>query len=138
MKKSPLTKVILLGSGMAFLASSVLGLSGLIGKSIDQPANSENAAQSQNAQLQAEERGFEGVLKREPKNQTALRGLVEIRMRRNDAAGTRTALEQLVKLNPANKQYQELLVLLDKQIADAKKVGTLKPSAPQQSVPSSK
>ncbi len=138
MKKSPLTKVILLGSGMAFLASSVLGLSGLIGKSVDQPANSENAAQSQNAQLQAEERGFEGVLKREPQNQTALRGLVEIRMRRNDAPGTRIALEQLVKLNPANKQYQELLVLLDKQIADAKKVGTLKPSAPQQSAPSSK
>ena len=59
-------------------------------------------------------------------------------MRRNDAPGTNTALEQLVKLNPTNKQYQELLVLLDKQIADAKKVGTLKPSAPQPSAPSSK
>jgi cytochrome c-type biogenesis protein CcmH/NrfG len=131
MDKSKLTKIVVLGSGMAFLASSVLGLSGLIGKSIDQPAAKENAAQSQNAQLQAEERGFEGVLKREPNNQTALRGLVEIRMRRNDAPGTKAALEQLVKLNPSNTQYKEFLTALNKQIAEPKKVGTLKPTEPQ-------
>jgi cytochrome c-type biogenesis protein CcmH/NrfG len=137
-EKKKLTKIFVLGSGMAFLASSVLGLSSLIGKSVDQPAAKENAAQSQNAQLQAEERGFEVVLKREPNNQTALRGLVEIRMRRNDAAGTKSALEQLVKLNPTNKQYQEFLAALDKQLADTKKVGTLKSTEPKQPTQSSK
>ncbi|WP_310422420.1 tetratricopeptide repeat protein [Chamaesiphon sp. VAR_48_metabat_135_sub] len=135
MEKSKLTKVILIGSGMAFLASSGMGLSGLLGRSTEQPA-SENAAQSQNAQLQAEERGFEGVLKREPNNQTALRGLVEIRMRRNDAPGTKAALEQLVKLNPSNIQYKEFLAALNKQIAEPKKVGTLKPTEPQPTQPS--
>jgi cytochrome c-type biogenesis protein CcmH/NrfG len=136
--KSKLTKVFVIGAGMAFLASSVLGLSSLIGKSIEQPAAQENAAQSQNAQLQAEERGFEGVLKREPNNQTALRGLVEIRMRRNDAAGTKSALEQLVKLNPTNTQYKEFLAALNKQIAEPKKVGTLKPTEPTQPTQPSK
>ncbi len=131
MEKNTLTKVLIIGSGMAFLVSSLLGLGGLISRSIDQPAASENAAQSQNAQLQAEERGFEAVLKREPNNQTALAGLVKIRLRRNDATGTKAALEQLVKLNPANQEYKEFLAALNKQIAATKNVGTLKPSAPQ-------
>lgn len=137
-KKSTLTKVFVIGSGLAFLASSVMGLSSMIGSSIDQPAAKENAAQSQNAQLQAEEKGFATVLKREPNNQTALRGLVEIRMRRGDIPGTKAALEQLVKLNPTDVRYKELLAEINKQVAESKKVGTLKPTASQQSPSSSK
>jgi cytochrome c-type biogenesis protein CcmH/NrfG len=137
-KKSTLTKVFVIGSGIAFLASSVMGLSSMIGSSIDQPATKENAAQSQNAQLQAEEKGFATVLKREPNNQTALRGLVETRMRRGDIPGTKAALEQLVKLNPTDVQYKELLTEINKQVADSKKVGTLKPTGSQQSSPPSK
>jgi predicted Zn-dependent protease len=138
MATSKLTKVFVLASGMAFLSSSVLGLSGLIGKSLNQPAPSENAAQSQNAQLKAEEKGFLAVLKREPKNQTALRGLVEIRMRTGDAPGTKAALEQLVKLNPTNQQYKEFLAALNKQVADTKKMGTLKSTEPKQPKETSK
>jgi predicted Zn-dependent protease len=138
MATSKLTKVFVLASGMAFLSSSVLGLSGLIGKSLNQPAPSENATQSQNAQLKAEEKGFLAVLKREPKNQTALRGLVEIRMRTGDAPGTKAALEQLVKLNPTNQQYKEFLAALNKQVADTKKMGTLKSTEPQQPKETSK
>lgn len=102
---------------------------------MNQPAANENAAQSQNAQLQAEEKGFATVLKREPNNQTALRGLVEIRMRRGDIPGTKAAIEQLVKLNPTDVQYKELLAAINKQVADTKKVGTLKPTGSQQSSP---
>jgi hypothetical protein len=54
--------------------------------------------------------------------------LVEIRMRRGDIPGTKAALEQLVKLNPSNQQYKELLTAIDKQVADSKKVGTLEKS----------
>jgi Flp pilus assembly protein TadD len=138
MEKSNLTKIFVIGSGAAFLASSVVGLSGLIGSSIDRPTATENATQSQNAQLQAEEKGFVTVLKREPNNQTALRGLVEIRMRRGDIAGTRETLAQLVKLNPTDPQYKEFLAAIDKQIADTKKVGTLKPAEPTQPTQPSK
>jgi predicted Zn-dependent protease len=136
--KSKLTQVLIIGSGIAFLAGSVLSLSGLIASSLNEPATSKNSAQSQNAQLQAEEKGFLGVLQREPNNQTALRGLVQIRLRRGDAPGTKTALERLVKLNPDNKQYKELLAALNKQVAETKKVGTLKSPDPKQPPKSSK
>ena len=138
MQKNKFTKVFVIGSGIAFLASSGMGISSMIGRSIDQPAQNQNAAQSQNAQLQAEEKGFATVLKREPNNQTALRGLVEIRMQRGDVPGTKAALEQLVKLNPTNKQYQEFLAAINKQIAEPKKVGTLKPTEPTQPTQPSK
>ena len=122
---------------MGFLSSSILGISGMMSES-NQPTASENAAQSQNAQLQAEEKGFATVLKREPNNQTALRGLVEIRMQRGDVPGTKAALEQLVKLNPTNQQYKEFLATLNKQMAEPKKVGTLKPTEPTQPTQPSK
>jgi hypothetical protein len=122
MKNSIFTKIVLVVSGIAFLSSSLLGLGSLISK----PSPTENAPQSQNAQLQAEEKGFLAVLQREPNNQTALEGLVKIRLRTGDALGTKAALEQLVKLNPTNQQYKEFLAALNKQIADAKKMGTLK------------
>ncbi len=117
---------------MAFLGSSVAGLSGSISSSMNEPAANEKAAQSQNAQLAAEEKGYAAVLQREPNNQTALKGLISIRLRRGDVAGTRTVLAQLVKLNPTERQYQELLEAIDKQIADTQKVGTLKTTTPQQ------
>ncbi len=66
------------------------------------------------------------------------RGLVEIRMRTGDALGTKAALEQLVKLNPTNKQYKEFLAALNKQVTDTKNVGTLKPTEPKQPTPPSK
>jgi predicted Zn-dependent protease len=138
MATNKFTKIFVIVSGIAFMGSSVIGISGLIGQSVNRPAVSENATQSQNAQLQTEEKGFEGVLKREPNNQTALRGLVEIRMRRNDVSGTKAVLEQLVKLNPTDQQYKEFLAAVNKQIADTKKVGTLKPTEPVQPTQPSK
>jgi predicted Zn-dependent protease len=138
MATSKLTKAFVLASGMAFLSSSILGIAGLVGSSLNKPIVTKNTAQSQNAQFQVEEKGFLAVLKREPNNQTALRGLVEIRMRTGDAPGTKAALEQLVKLNPTNKQYKEFLAALNKQITDTKKVGTLKPTEPKQPTQSSK
>jgi cytochrome c-type biogenesis protein CcmH/NrfG len=132
MQKNKFTKVFVIISGIAFLGSSLLGVSSLISQSIDRPAQSENAAQSQNAQLQAEEKGFATVLKREPNNQTALRGLVQVRLRQGDAPGTKAALEQLVKLNPTNKEYKEFLNAVNTQMTEPKKVGTLKPTEPKQ------
>ncbi|WP_310413563.1 tetratricopeptide repeat protein [Chamaesiphon sp. OTE_8_metabat_110] len=130
-KKSIWTKVFIISSGVAFMGTSLLSVSGMISSS-NQPTASENATQSQNAQLQAEEKGFATVLKREPNNQTALRGLVQIRLRQGDAPGTKAALEQLVKLNPTNKEYKDFLAAINKQMAEPKKVGTLKPTEPKQ------
>jgi hypothetical protein len=138
MATSKLTKAFVLASGMAFLSSSILGLGGLIGSSLNKPIVSKNAAQSQNAQFQVEEKGFLTVLKREPNNQTALRGLVEIRMRTGDAPGTKAALEQLVKLNPTNQQYKEFLTVLNKQIVDTKKSNSPKSTQHKQATQNNK
>jgi thioredoxin-like negative regulator of GroEL len=137
-KNKLIVKVFIIGSGIAFFASSVAGLSGLIATSIDQPAASDKATQSQNAQFQAEEKGFLAVLQREPKNQTALRGLVRIRMQRGDVPGTKAALEQIVKAYPDNKEYKEVLDAVNKQVAESKNVGTLKSTEPTQPTKPSK
>jgi cytochrome c-type biogenesis protein CcmH/NrfG len=124
-KKSIWTKVFIIGAGIAFLVPSLLSLGGIGGRS---DRSNENAAQSQNAQLQAQEKGFLTVLQREPNNQTALRGIGEIitmRMQQGDIPGTKALLEELVKVNPTKKEYKELLAAIDKQVADTKKVGTL-------------
>jgi hypothetical protein len=136
MGQSKAQKVIVILSGIAFLGSSILGVGGLIASSLlQEPAASKNPAQSQNAQLNAQEKGFLAVLQREPKNPTAIRGLSEIvnlRMQQGDVPGTRATIEQLVKIDPTNKQYKEFLAAIDKQVADTKKVGTLKPTEPTQ------
>jgi hypothetical protein len=140
-KQNKLTRVFIIGSGLAFLATSATQLGNLVGSSADQPTASQNTPQSQNAQIDAEEKGFLGVLKREPKNETALLGIREIlnlRMQKGDVAGTKSILAQLIKIDPTNQGYKEFMAAIDKQEADAKKMGTLKPSTPQQSTKPSK
>jgi hypothetical protein len=141
MDNKKITKVVVLLSGVAFLSSSVAGIGGLIASSLKQPDAKENVAQSQDAQLLAQEKGFLGVLKREPNNPTAIRGAIEIwrlRIDKGDAKGVKTTIEGLVKSDPKNKTYRELLAAIDKQIADTKKVGTLKSTEPKQAPQPSK
>ena len=135
MDRKKLTKVVVLFSGIAFLGSSVAGIGGLIASSLNKPVATENIAHSQDAQLQAQEKGFLGVLKREPNNPTALRGAIEIwrtRIQQGDAQGVKTTIAGLVKSNPQNKIYKELLVEIDKAIVKSKNVGTLKSTEQKQ------
>ncbi|HTL88053.1 MAG TPA: Tfp pilus assembly protein PilF, partial [Leptolyngbya sp.] len=46
--------------------------------------NPSQAATPQKADIEAQARGYEEVLKREPENPTALRGLLEARLKLND------------------------------------------------------
>jgi hypothetical protein len=141
MDKKTITKVVVLLSGVAFLGSSVAGIGGLIASSLQKPNPKENVAQSQDAQLQAQEKGFLGVLKREPNNPTALKGAIEIwrlRIDKGDAKGVKTTIEGLVKSDPKNKIYKELLVEIDKSIAETKKVGTLESAKQKSSTKSQK
>jgi hypothetical protein len=111
-----------------------LGIGGLIASSLKEPVAKENPAQSQNAQLSAIEKGFLGVLKREPNNQTALQGIqeiVNIRMQQGDIPGTKAILKQLIEIDPTKKDYKELLIAIEKQqLADSKKVPTPKTTEP--------
>lgn len=118
MSQKPLRqRIVIIVSFVSFFGSSVYGAVNLIKTSLNQPPeNTAKAAESvpstrelQDPQLQMQERDYELVLKQEPDNQIALKGLVEIRRQMNDSKGAIQPLEKLVKLNPENQEYKMLL-----------------------------
>lgn len=76
------------------------------------------AATPQKADIEAQARGYEEVLKREPENTTALRGLLEARLKLNDIKGVIDPLEKLAKLNPNMTEYGVLLAQAKQQLND--------------------
>lgn len=69
-------------------------------------------------ELEAQARGYELVLQREPDNRTALRGLLEIRLQQGDLKGATGVLDKLAKLNPDQTDYTVLLAQAKQQIGD--------------------
>ncbi|MEP0918646.1 tetratricopeptide repeat protein [Leptolyngbya sp. DQ-M1] len=80
--------------------------------------NPSQTATPQKADIEAQARGYEEVLKREPDNATALRGLVEARLQLNDVKGVVSPLEKLAKLNPNMTEYSVLLAQAKQQLND--------------------
>nr|WP_228038498.1 tetratricopeptide repeat protein [Nodosilinea sp. LEGE 06152] len=70
------------------------------------------------AELEAQARGYELVLEREPDNQTALQGLVDARIQLGDINGVVGPLEKLVELNPGVPDYAVLLAQTKQQLGD--------------------
>ncbi len=70
------------------------------------------------AELEAQARGYELVLEREPDNQTALQGLVDARIQLKDINGIVEPLEKLVELNPGVPDYAVLLAQTKQQMGD--------------------
>lgn len=68
--------------------------------------------------LEAQAKGYELVLQREPENQTALRGLLETRLALADVKGAIVPLEKLAKLNPNETLYAVLLAQAKQQTGD--------------------
>jgi cytochrome c-type biogenesis protein CcmH/NrfG len=85
-----------------------------------QPTQVSTQAEDLTQQLQAQARGYEMVLQREPENRIALQGLVEIRLQMKDFEGTIEPLETLVKLNPEQEQYKTLLATIKQQVEQNK------------------
>ncbi|MEG3989214.1 tetratricopeptide repeat protein [Microcoleus sp. S28C3] len=101
-------QILVLVSMVSFAGSTVFGLGKLFSRppAQQQPAN---VAVAQESELAAKERGYELVLKREPENQTALEGLVNVRLEMKNGKGAIEPLEKLVKLNPDRADYKALL-----------------------------
>jgi tetratricopeptide (TPR) repeat protein len=68
--------------------------------------------------LEAQARGYELVLQREPENQTALQGLLRTRLELRDIKGTIPPLEKLAKLNPDEPRYGVLLAQAKQYLGD--------------------
>lgn len=107
-------QIFVILSMVSFAGSTVFGLGKLF---TSPPAQQQpvNAVASQAAELAAKERGYELVLKREPGNQTALEGLMNVRLQMNNGKGAIEPLEKLVKLHPERADYQGLLRQLQSQ-----------------------
>ncbi len=82
---SPIVKVILIVAALAFVGFSIIPIFSAIKENqavTGSPATSAAATPSaQKSELQAQEKGYELVLEREPENQVALQGLLEARLR---------------------------------------------------------
>ncbi len=69
-------------------------------------------------ELESQARGYELVLEREPENQTALRGLLEVRLELVDIPGTIAPLTKLAELHPEEANYGLLLAQAQEYIGD--------------------
>jgi hypothetical protein len=111
-KKIVMVAVALAGGG--FLLSSLVGLVELARS----PAPVKIVASSQNAQVEAKENGFLEVLKKEPKNSTAIQGMenvVRYYLQTGNKPKTIQALEKLIAAAPQSansKDYNQLLTNL--------------------------
>ncbi len=105
----------LLGVTMLPLITSAIGSNPQANKPSPDPAQ---AATPQKTDIEAQARGYEEVLKREPENTTALRGLLEARLKLNDVKGVVDPLEKLAKLNPNMTEYGVLLAQAKQQLND--------------------
>lgn len=74
------------------------------GEAPKQPVQTGDAAK----QLKLQELGYMEVLKREPKNQTALQGLIQIRLASKDFKGALTPLDTLIQLHPDEESLKQL------------------------------
>ncbi len=70
----------------------------------------------QQGDLEAQAKGYELVLQREPDNRTALRGLLEVRLKLGDIKGSVEPLEKLAALNPEQPDYMVLLAQAKQQL----------------------
>jgi tetratricopeptide (TPR) repeat protein len=70
------------------------------------------------AELEAQARGYELVLEREPDNQTALKGLIDTQIQLGNVEGVVAPLEKLVELNPTVPEYRVLLAQTKQQLGD--------------------
>ena len=104
-------QIFALVSMVGFGGSAIFGVVSLFSSGLSSQHQQKSApvAVSQESLLAAQERGYVGVLQREPQNQTALEGLANVRLQMNNQVGAIEPLEKLVKLNPDRADYKALL-----------------------------
>ena len=106
----------------SLITVSALPLVGSVveGKQLAKNANQEPIVLSQQelTKLAAEASGYQKVLEREPNNNTALTGLLQIRLQQKDLQGAIAPLEKLAKLNPEQTEYANLLAQAKQQLKD--------------------
>ncbi|WP_414623497.1 tetratricopeptide repeat protein [Calothrix sp. CCY 0018] len=107
-------KLVILISIISFFGSTVMAAIPAMQEVFRE--DSAPQAVSVESTLKQQEKGFELVLQREPNNQVALDGLLQVRLQLDDIPGAIETLEKLVKLNPERKDYELGLENLKKEL----------------------
>ncbi len=118
-EKKPLQRILIVALGSSFLGFLALPFASIFRSSSqqsDEIANPETTSIEQ--QLQAQERGYELVLEREPENPVALQGLVETRLQMNDLEGVMEPMEKLVELYPEQVELKAFLAAVKQQVGE--------------------
>jgi tetratricopeptide (TPR) repeat protein len=118
-----ITNIFLIISLLSFVGLSIAPLLGTALRretpvTSSQPTPTSGVSQDQKAVLEEQAKGYELVLQREPENQTALRGLLELRLQLGDIPGAIVPLEKLSALNPEEPTYGLLLAQAKQQVDD--------------------
>lgn len=122
-KRSLWINVVLVLAVLAFVGFSMIPLLGSVFKETQPSAKATSAPNStvspdKQAELEAQAKGYELVVQREPQNAAALRGLLEARLKMGDIQGAIPPLEQLAKLNSDQTEYAVLLAQAKQQTGD--------------------
>lgn len=127
-------KVLIIVGGLAFILGSG---STVIKMMIDSPAQqtettpTETLSPEENLKQQA--KGYENVLKNEPNNRFALEQLVKVYLELGNLQAAINPTEKLVKLDPTNQRYQEVLEKIKAGLAQQKEApSNQKPSSPSE------
>jgi|GEM_PF-252141 len=116
-----LVSSILFLASLAFLALILLPVLGVFrtGAQVAETPSPTSSPTAGEDDLEARARGYSLVLEREPDNQTALRGLLEVRIQQGDAEAAIAPLERLAALNPDVTDYQVLLAQTKQRTGDS-------------------
>lgn len=116
-----LVSSVLFLASLAFLALILLPVLGVFrsGAQVAEAPSPTTSPTAEAEDLEARARGYTLVLEREPDNETALRGLLEVRIQQGDAEGAIEPLERLAELNPEVTDYQVLLAQTMQRTGDA-------------------
>lgn len=124
MKKKRSTWIYLVLGMMLFslITASALPILGSVleGQQFAKNPNQEiiTLSQQELALMEAEASGYQKVLEREPDNDTALNGLLNIRLQQKDLESAIAPLEKLAKLHSEQTEYSTLLAQAKSQIED--------------------
>ena len=118
-----LSLIAFLGFSLVPILDSILKASQAQSGSTPTPTQTAQSGEKQSELLQAQARGYELVLQREPDNVTALRGLLQVRLELigqgvGDIKDAIAPLEKLASLNPETTEYGILLAQAKERTGD--------------------
>jgi tetratricopeptide (TPR) repeat protein len=118
-----LSLIAFLGFSLVPILDSILKASQAQSRPTPTPTQTAQSGEKQSELLQAQARGYELVLQREPDNVTALRGLLQVRLELigqgvGDIKDAIAPLEKLAALNPETTEYGILLAQAKERTGD--------------------